>query len=1449
MPAASSPPGSHLPKKKPKKKKYNPPNVGGAIKNAGSEATKAGGGKPSKKEREAAAKAHAAVVKANVAVAKAVSTTKPKKMKKGYYTRQLSGKKASGDSLTTEDKEQLRKVRELNKEYEESSTLSKVLLPPSGVAAGDAPFMGPIKSGSNVLGAIKSIAQGGSKKAAVKTAASGTAKGAPKVAKRATPKVVTKAKTAAARAGKSVKGAPAKAGRSAKAKAKYATRPKGWEISSKAGRAAKTRRLANKGAWYVGSAGGTAVAGGGAAVMNAADATVEDGKINLKPLQTTARSLKATPGALAATAGAAATGNFDKVINDTEALYDAYARAMSTDPEVAKKAINEDIGYLNLITGGLGLARTTRELFPTKVAPDKLPIRTRRAISKAADEGNDVVSGEHLTEGKFREMKDRSRVAQQAAAVEPRAKASMAHNVKDIGGKNLRKLRRKKVGSNGVRGSDVIAFVAETGTPRNSAKGAAFIRDRVLPSIDRTRRPDTNEFTPSDVADAILENPKILDSPELAKAIEGLRTAQESVDARIAAKEGTDMPSGAAEVTQARVLGVPTREERIPPSVRDLTNSKGEPMLKARPGQNATKVIKGEARQRLNRAKRLEAQAVALKNTNLDRSIVLEWRAKQYRAQAEQLTASVSKWDMAANMDRIASRLKRGQDVPKQYRDLDPDEVQAAADKLKADAEAMRRGALSDSEVIANETSAALESARAATGAEPPVFIKGQDASRAIPVKGSTDVPWTAGSAGAKAKLREGKLWQGDASRLGGDATIQGLMRTELALSRETFHREFFNEFLYRPDGQAPKIFTEAEIRAMKKDGSYPAGYEAVALHEINGPFQKGQWSAAAGLIDSPVHAAIREARGLDGKKYGLVPKAAWSEFKKQGEAINGALRVLGKVTRGSAIALLGYNPMWFVYQLGASPMALWASHPNFIKWAKAATEVYRAHKNDSTREWENFQSKYGATSSAQFDMRNFDSVGMNPNEVKNFKNAAKTARMTWVGKTLQVLKEGPFVVGNRKYEGYIRDIGAMLGMDRMIVESRRPQFHRYAHSVADLHEDVWAQIKQMDSMSPSERVKFLNSEKGQFAAREMQRRVDDAIGNWSAMTHAERQAASVLMFMPFLRFSLRWAFYAFPKNRPLTYAAALNASQANAMQVDENTQEGSNAKGPAWESGYGMIPITDDFGLDLNRLNPASNAVTDILSGDRGPLQTALAPFTPVAGITASALAGQDPFTGEPTDKSIPEGIGEGLANLVTPLRGPLEEAQGGASVWSDLLRKVRGQPTSPVGKALVPNVVYDPQREAEAQHIQQDLMEKAFSPIPNPQDPSKAVSKNDIRLWYDPQERLNLIRAYNEKVRAQRELWAQLDKWGLKPPYELNASTIEWPIGGENKETREPPNREVYLSPRKKKRFEESDRYYLNNDGGGESSSVMDQYRDTGTDIMDKYRSGTSSVMDKYR
>lgn len=76
MPAASSPPGSHLPKKKSKKKKYHPPKgVGSSIGGAGSDAVKAGGGKKAakkskKEQREANERAREAVKIARRARAK-----------------------------------------------------------------------------------------------------------------------------------------------------------------------------------------------------------------------------------------------------------------------------------------------------------------------------------------------------------------------------------------------------------------------------------------------------------------------------------------------------------------------------------------------------------------------------------------------------------------------------------------------------------------------------------------------------------------------------------------------------------------------------------------------------------------------------------------------------------------------------------------------------------------------------------------------------------------------------------------------------------------------------------------------------------------------------------------------------------------------------------------------------------------------------------------------------------------------------------------------------------------------------------------------------------------------------------------------------------------------------------------------------------------------------------
>lgn len=691
MPAASSPPGSHLPKKKPKKKKYNPPNVGGAIKNAGSEATKAGGGKPSKKEREAAAKAHAAVVKANVAVAKAVSTTKPKKMKKGYYTRQLSGKKASGDSLTTEDKEQLRKVRELNKEYEESSTLSKVLLPPSGVAAGDAPFMGPIKSGSNVLSAIKSIATGGSKKAAVKTAASGTAKGLPKSAVPSAAKGAKAeaklgkaiAKSAKAEAKAAAKGAKKSVPRSKRLKTWAKAQPKKRRPTITSGKKAiygASAERARKAIIAGGIGGGTLAGPTAGLVQNSIEAAKEDPGKFFSTSKSGLLALATAPVKIPIEVAVGLKHGTTEPITKQLEAYKKYVEDYGTltdpgSPEAIRKLQNK-YGTTPLITGGLALHGATRPLRSApvskletakepKIARQGLKVRrvsTLKKEAKSSDPGVANAAKETLMNAEKYKLTRKQEVAREVARGKRRGQARTKSDLMETGretrttrkgrtplirkGKTyeqaLTELHSIPIGKKGDRTitlADAWNLVGTHGIPTHDVAATVKALEHLRDSLTKSNKvADASALETRPVIDALLEHPEYLQHPDF----DVLRAAARRNDK-------ANKPSQVARYTPiAREFDVPHSTETVPFEIRDITRHTPEKYVKAKGA------IKAEAASDRSRAKTLRREATARqrKATAEARLKVERQRSKAKQAEGSERVAHARAKDRLTKADR-----------------------------------------------------------------------------------------------------------------------------------------------------------------------------------------------------------------------------------------------------------------------------------------------------------------------------------------------------------------------------------------------------------------------------------------------------------------------------------------------------------------------------------------------------------------------------------------------------------------------------------------------------------------------------------------------------------------------------------------------------------------------------------------------------------------------------
>jgi hypothetical protein len=141
---------------------------------------------------------------------------------------------------------------------------------------------------------------------------------------------------------------------------------------------------------------------------------------------------------------------------------------------------------------------------------------------------------------------------------------------------------------------------------------------------------------------------------------------------------------------------------------------------------------------------------------------------------------------------------------------------------------------------------------------------------------------------------------------------------------------------------------------------------------------------------------------------------------------------------------------------------------------------------------------------------------------------------------------------------------------------------------------------------------------------------LDDVMGNWSALTKNERVAAQAMIFYPFMRMSLRWTFYAFPKRHPIRAAILYGMGQQNAEQLHKLLHGD-----PSYFTQWAMVPV--DLGgekklIDLSRIAPGSNALVEALGGStEGPKGIAAAKVAqPVLAALGTAICGVSPLSGK---------------------------------------------------------------------------------------------------------------------------------------------------------------------------------------------------------------------------
>jgi len=204
---------------------------------------------------------------------------------------------------------------------------------------------------------------------------------------------------------------------------------------------------------------------------------------------------------------------------------------------------------------------------------------------------------------------------------------------------------------------------------------------------------------------------------------------------------------------------------------------------------------------------------------------------------------------------------------------------------------------------------------------------------------------------------------------------------------------------------------------------------------------------------------------------------------------------------------------------------------------------------------------------------------------------------------------------------------------------------------LSELHRTERALWNQLQGKPRHEQLTILANNPRALA--KVQDYVIDALGEWSALTRYEKVAAPIAIFYPFMRMSLRWLTWAYPKRHPVKYAIGLQLAQWQADQLKEFL-----GRDPSFFTEWATA-IVGGKPVSLARIAPGSNVVTEqageALSGKN--LAGTLKALNPVAGAVVSGVTGVDPLSGKQVADTPSEQLGLAasiLAGAPAPFRVP---------------------------------------------------------------------------------------------------------------------------------------------------------------------------------------------------
>lgn len=341
-----------------------------------------------------------------------------------------------------------------------------------------------------------------------------------------------------------------------------------------------------------------------------------------------------------------------------------------------------------------------------------------------------------------------------------------------------------------------------------------------------------------------------------------------------------------------------------------------------------------------------------------------------------------------------------------------------------------------------------------------------------------------------------------------------------------------------------------------------------------------------------------------EGRFY-VLPRDAGEELRKQAAPSGGGLRVVQGAKGLASMTILGTNPAWLVAQVAANALmsAAVVRHPSsayrWWAWWKRLDPDQKAR-----------MASYIGIGPADFEMRlphGGAAVDDTLSAWDAFWRNPMVKKAGWVVPVKWVLMGDH--VNNRQFR-------SMLFHDK----AKREAFNRMVA-------DQTAYSRGMKRLVPKlfrrpgtrrEREQFMNTWlREQDNIETVARHVDKFLGDYATFTSTERRVLnSVVMFYPFLRFSIRFVFKTMPVEHPVITSILGTIGRMGAEWQKEILGGDDMLLGKVF---------IGDKAINVANLNPGLNAVTSL----NKPTQL-VSSVNPILSIPVGVLTGTDMFRGK---------------------------------------------------------------------------------------------------------------------------------------------------------------------------------------------------------------------------